>query len=308
MVAKLSKLAIVFLIGTGLSGSFLANAQLARVFDVSDAPLIPGDRIRMVMREDPEVNYFGEVSVAGTIPVPYLGEFVVAGYTPSQAAEALAEELKESLYNQATITITLVKKGLGRVYVYGAVKQPGMVQIPDVGGLTVLQLITQIGGLSRWANPSGAFVLRREHPDRPHARIDLELDELFATALPNTEMDVMLQPNDILCIPGISGGLFDFLSVEDAEVYVVGEVNSQQAMVYFAPGERRTLFRAILKAGGMTRYARGDRVRLVRFTENDERQEFVVDASAIVEQGDLDQDVELKQGDMIIVPQRRVTF
>ncbi len=296
------------LIGFSLLGAIPVSAQLSRLFDVTQAPLIPGDRIRVVMREDTEVTFFGEVSAAGTVPIPYLGEFAIAGYTPEQAGERLAEELKKDLYNQATVNVTLVKKGLGRVYVYGAVRNPGMFQIPDVGGLTVLQLITQIGGLSRWANPAGSFILRRTHPDEPHERIELELDQLFAAAMPNTEMDVMLQPNDILCIPGLSGGLFDFLSVEDAEVYVVGAVNSQETMVYFAPGEQRTLLRAILKAGGLDTYARGNRVRVVRFTDNNQRQEFTVDVSAIIEDGDLDQDIELKHGDMVIVPRRRITL
>jgi len=302
---KIVSLLVIFIFA-GIAAE--SAAQLPRGFDVTEAPLVPGDRIRMTMREDTEVKYFGEVSAAGTIPVPYLGEFVVSGYSPDQAAEALEKELQEDLYNQATINITLVKKGLGRVYVYGAVKNPGMVEIPDVGGLTVLQLITMIGGLTPWGSPENAFILRREHPEKPHVRIDLELDQLFASAAPNTEKDVVLQPNDILCIPGKSGGLFDFLSVEDAEVYVTGEVNSREGIVYFAPGERRTLFRAILKAGGMTRYARKTSVRLIRFTEDNERKEFTVDVASIVEEGRLDKDIEIKQGDMIIVPQRGITF
>ncbi len=284
------------------------RARLPRSYDVTEAPLIPGDRVRVTMREDPEVEYAGPVSAAGTIPIPYLGEFSIAGYTPNNAEEALRKELKKDLYNQATVNVTLIEKGLGRVYVYGAVRQPGTVEIPDVGGMTVLQLITQIGGMSRWANPDGAFILRRTHPEEPHQRVDLELGKLFASEIPDTDKDVLLQPNDILCIPGVTGGLFDFLSVEDAEVYVVGEVNAQETMVYFAPGERRTLLRAILKAGGLSRYARGDQVRVVRFVEDEGRQEFTVDASAIIEEGELDRDIELMQGDMVIVPQRRVTF
>ncbi len=291
-----------------LASGMVARGQLPLMMNLSDSPLIPGDRIRIVMLEDPSVTYFGEVSATGTIPVPYLGEFAIAGYKPEDSARALERELKKTLYKRATITVTLVKKGLGRVYIYGAVKQPGVVQIPDVGGLTVLQLITQIGGLSRWANPKEAFLLRRNAMDQPHQRIDLGLDEMFASAVPNTEKDVMLEANDIICIPGISGGLFDFLSVEDAEVYVVGEVKSDETLVYFAPGERRTLFRAILKAGGFSKFAKTDDVRIIRFSGENERQEMIVDASAIIEKGDLAKDVVLQQGDMVIVPQKRISF
>ncbi|MFO7822282.1 MAG: SLBB domain-containing protein [Lentisphaeria bacterium] len=275
---------------------------------LNGSPIIQGDRIRVVLREDPEVTYFGEVTAAGTIPVPYLGEFAIAGMTPTQAEKALEKELKKDLYNQATVAITLVKKALGRVYIYGAVTEPGVVDIPDVGGLTVLQLITHIGGLSRWAAPEDTFIMRRDRMGEPRRRIPVNLDELFESAVPNSEKDIMLQPNDIVCIPGRSGGLFDFLSVEDAEVFVVGEVKNDESIVYFAPGERRTLFRAVLKAGGFSKFAKTNAVRIIRYQAGKKRQEIEVDASAIVEEGEMDEDVALEQGDMIIVPQRRISF
>lgn len=278
------------------------------ILDPSNAPIVPADRIRITMEEDPEVAYFGEVSAAGTIPVPYLGEFAISGHTPSEAEEALARELEEDLYKAATVSVTVVKKALGRVYVYGAVKEPGVVEIPDVGGLTVLQLITRIGGLSRWAAPEDAFIMRRARAGEEGEQIDLDLEEIFATAIPNTGSDVMLQANDIVCIPGTSGGLFDFLSVDEAEIFVVGEVEGDEVIVRFAPGERRTLFRALLKAGGLTKFARSKEVRIIRYDKQGNRSENVVDASAIVEEGYLEKDVEIKQGDMIIVPQKRFSL
>ncbi len=283
-----------------------AKAQM--VLDPSNAPIVPADRIRINMEEDPEVAYFGEVSAAGTIPVPYLGEFAISGHKPEEAEQALAKELEEDLYKEATVSVTVVKKALGRVYVYGAVKEPGVVEIPDVGGMTVLQLITRIGGLSRWAAPEDAFIIRRPRAGDEGEQIDLNLEEIFATAIPNTESDVMLQANDIVCIPGSSGGLFDFLSVDEAEVFVVGEVEGDEVIVRFAPGERRTLFRALLKAGGLTKFARSKDVRIISYDQQGNRSEKVVDASAIVEEGYLEKDEEIKQGDMIIVPQKRFSL
>ena len=51
----------------------------------SDERLAPGDLVRISMKEDPEVTFEGEISVAGTVPVPYLGEFQVAGHTQKSA-------------------------------------------------------------------------------------------------------------------------------------------------------------------------------------------------------------------------------
>ena len=289
-----------------LAGIAPAAGQLA--IDPSNSPIVPADRIRITMEEDPEVAYFGEVSAAGTIPVPYLGEFAISGHKPAEAEEALARELEQELYTEATVSVTVVKKALGRVYVYGAVKEPGVVEIPDVGGLTVLQLITRIGGLSRWAAPKDAFIIRRSRASDKGQQIELNLEEIFATAIPNTESDVMLQANDIVCIPGISGGLFDFLSVDEAEVFVVGEVEGDEVIVRFAPGERRTLFRALLKAGGLTKFARSKDVRIISYDKQGNRSEKIIDASAIVEEGYLEKDVEIQQGDMIIVPQKRFSL
>jgi len=276
--------------------------------DRTESPIIQGDRLRIVMREDPEVEYIGAVSAAGTVPIPYLGEFPIVGMKPDKAEDELEKALKRDLYNKATISITLLKKALGRVYVYGAVREPGVVEIPNAGGLTMLQLIVEIGGLTRWAAPGKAFILRRDRLGEAREKLKLNLDTMFDSAVPGSQSDVRLQANDIVCIPGRSGGLFQFLSVQDAEVYVTGEVKSQESIVYFAPGERTTLFRAILKAGGFTKFAKKSAVRVIHNSEDGKREEKVVDASAIVEEGELKKDVNLQPGDMVIVPQKRVSF
>lgn len=284
-----------------------ATAQLAPV-DISGLPIAPGDRVRLLMREDPEVQYTGEVSAVGTVPVPYLGEFAISGLTPLQAEELLATKLTEDLYEVATVTVTIVKKMLGRVYVYGAVKTPGVVLIPDVTGLTILQLITQIGGLSRWSDPSKSFILRRSNPGEAPTKVPLDLEEIFQNALPNSEGDVQLQSNDVVCIPGLSGGLFDFLSADEAEVFVAGEVRSEEAIVRFAPGEKRTLVRAIMKAGGFSQYAQSDEVQVIRYGTGDRREEYTVNVENILEKGELNRDIDIEHGDMIIVPQKTVVF
>ncbi|MFW5996424.1 MAG: SLBB domain-containing protein [Verrucomicrobiota bacterium] len=294
----------------GIAGFIISQSAVngQAMFDRTDEPIRAGDSLRIVMREDTEVEYKGEVSAAGSVPIPYLGEFPITGLTPDEAEEELEKALKEDLYNKATVSVTLLKKALGRIYVYGAVEEPGVVEIPDASGLTMLQLIVEIGGLTRWAEPADAFILRRGREGEEREKIDLNLETMFETAVPGSEEDVRLQANDTVCIPGRSGGLFELLSVEDAEVYVVGEVQSEESLIYFSPGERRTLFRAILKAGGFTKFAKTNAVRVISYPSEDEREEQVVDASAIVEEGELDEDVPINAGDMIIVPQKRVSF
>ncbi len=269
--------------------------------------IAPGDLLRIMMNEDPDVKFEGEVSAGGTVLLPYLGEFPIANLSPQAAELKLAQELQKDLYQQATLSITLVKKAPGQVYVYGAVKKPGVVNMPEIGNFTVLQLLSEVGGLTSWASADEAFILRRQHPDAPATRLALNLADVFARALPSSDADIRLRANDIVCIPGVSGGLFEFISADKCEVIVVGEVK-KPGMIEFAPGEERTLIRAIFKAGGFDKFAKDSNVRVISYGRNQTRDEQVVDAGSIIDNGYLDKDIKLQPGDMIIVPQKKISF
>ena len=101
-------------------------AQGSATADVGKGiPFGVGDLVRIGMAEDPDVHYDGVISASGSIPIPYLGEFSIAGLHAGAAESALSAALCEELYHRATVTATLVRRAPGKVYVYGAVKRPG---------------------------------------------------------------------------------------------------------------------------------------------------------------------------------------
>jgi protein involved in polysaccharide export with SLBB domain len=251
------------------------------------------------MVEDPLLAYEGLISASGTVPVPFYGEFMLARMTPAEASEALAAALTESVYEKATISVTLVTKGPGKVYVYGAVRRPGVVGMPTVGGLSIIQVLSFVEGMTSWASPEETFVIRRGKPGEPPQKITINLKEILSSSEALVSQDVQLQADDIICVPGIDGTLF--FSTDVCEVIVTGEVRVP-GIVPFAPGEQRTLMRAILKAGGFSKFARSDRVRLVRIEKGKDRQERTIDAGRIIEEGRVDLDIDLQPGDMIIIP------
>jgi len=264
-----------------------------------------GDLIRIRMDEDPTIAFEGAISAAGTVPVPYVGEFLIANLTQAQAAKALAEAVRKDLYQQATFTVTLITKAPGKIYVYGAVRRPGMVDIPPLGNLTVMQVLSYVDGLTSWAAPEDTYILRRTKRGEPPQRIPLNLTEIFANYTPLNDADVALQVDDVLCVPGVDGKLN--FSADTCEIIIVGEIGSP-GIIYFAPGEQRTLMRAIFKAGGFSKFAKSTAVRLIRYGKNKERTEQVINASRIIDDGYLNEDVELKPGDMLIVPQKIINF
>ncbi len=99
-------------------------------------------------------------------------------------------------------------------------------------------------------------------------------------------------------------------------IYVVGMVRSQ-GPIEIPADEVFTVGKAILRAGGFSDFANKRKVTLVRgggSRENIENYQeaakggIVVDLVNVLERGKVDEDVPVKAGDLIIVPQRLVNF
>lgn len=103
-----------------------------------------------------------------------------------------------------------------------------------------------------------------------------------------------------------------FLAVEQenpirGRVYVVGEVGSQGAQGIPSSIEF-TLSKAILAAGGFTKYAKKNRVRVIRDLPDGGQKTFEVNVDEIFETGDRSSDVILEPNDFIIVPKSVISF
>ena len=86
--------------------------------------------------------------------------------------------------------------------------------------------------------------------------------------------------------------------VHSYRIYVVGEV---QKGGEFTPSGEVTVLHGLALAGGFTRFANPDRIVIVRRDARGERR-IPFDYSAVVEKGDLQQNLALQTGDTVIVP------
>jgi protein involved in polysaccharide export with SLBB domain len=257
------------------------------------------------MAEDAEISFDGAVSTAGTIPLPYLREFRIAGMTSAAAEAALSQALCKDLYQKASISVALIRKAPGKVYVYGAIKSPGVVELPPQGEMSVMQLVSEMGGLTSWAAPAKAYIMRQNESAGTAERVPVDLMAVFSDAAVTAR--VPMRNGDVFFVPGQDGASHQVMTSDDCQVVIVGEINAP-GIVRFSPGEQRTLMRAIFKAGGFSKFAKSKSVRLIRYGADGSRKEEKVDASEIIDNGFLDKDVNLLPGDMIIVPQKVVNF
>lgn len=86
-----------------------------------------------------------------------------------------------------------------------------------------------------------------------------------------------------------------------SEVKVIGQVKEPQALPYH---EGMTVLDALLSCKGMSQFAAGNRARVVRKV-NGKDQEIKVKLDALVNSGDLSQNIPLLPGDVLVVPETR---
>jgi polysaccharide export outer membrane protein len=86
-----------------------------------------------------------------------------------------------------------------------------------------------------------------------------------------------------------------------SQVKVIGQVKTPQALPY---RDGMTVLDAVLAVGGLGQFAAGNRAHLVR-SENGKQLEIKVKLDALLNSGDMKQNVLLKPGDVLVVPETR---
>ena len=86
-----------------------------------------------------------------------------------------------------------------------------------------------------------------------------------------------------------------------SQVKIIGQVKTPQALPY---RDGMTVLDAVLAVGGLGQFAAGNRSHIVR-TENGKQTEIKVKLDALVNSGDMKQNLLLKPGDVLVVPETR---
>ena len=117
----------------------------------------PGDQLDISVLEDPTLNRQVLVSPDGRISVPIAGNIRAGGRSTSQVERSIRERLASGFEVTPTVTVSLValapekprEEGFLEIYVIGEVQRPGLLRVEP--GTTLLQALSQTGGLSKFA-------------------------------------------------------------------------------------------------------------------------------------------------------------
>ena len=140
----------------------------------------------------PDLSKSVQVSEAGTITYPLIGELEVGGKSARDLEQELTKKLGAKYLQSPQVTVFVKEYNSQRVTVSGAVKKPGAV--PMAGGMTLLQAIAQAGGVDENAE-STVVVFRVADGKRSGGRFDLS--DIQA----GRGEDPQLQSGDVVVIP-----------------------------------------------------------------------------------------------------------
>jgi protein involved in polysaccharide export with SLBB domain len=154
-----------------------------------------GDQLDVKFFYNPELNEQVTVRPDGRISLQLVHEIIAVGLTPQELTDLLTKKYAPEL-KKPEITVIVRSFSAQKIYVDGEVTKPGMV--PLIGFMSVLQAISQAGGMKDSARTSEVVIIRRGENHNPLVG-KVNLDK----AIDGTDMsqDIVLKPFDIVFVP-----------------------------------------------------------------------------------------------------------
>lgn len=160
----------------------------------------PGDKITYRVVEDQDEPRSLLITDSGDLEVPYLGLVHAAGKTSMELAREIKSVLEKNLYYRATVMIsaeTINKtRATGKVYVSGAVRNPGGFDVPAGDTLTVSRAILNAGGFIDFSDKRNVLLMRKtDHGIEKHL---INVQDILQKGKLNE--DLVVQPGDQITV------------------------------------------------------------------------------------------------------------
>lgn len=193
------------LAGCGSSGNVAGSEQLKAAPETAeeiaaaspDYLIGPLDSLEIFVWRAPELSTKVTVRPDGRISTPLVEDMVAAGKTPSQLAQDLEASLRTYVKTpEVTVIVENFSGGFDQqVRVLGEAQKP--IALPFQSGMTVLDVMVAVGGLTEFAAGNRAVLVRGKGDDRKSYRI--RLDDLLRKG--NISANVPVMPGDVILIP-----------------------------------------------------------------------------------------------------------
>ena len=182
-------IALVSFLAVGC-GPKVDNSRVKLPTPVASTTLGPGDlfTLQVVGEKDLPTEY--QVGADGSVDFPYIHRVAVQGLEPGEVAGKVRQALIDAkILVDPSVIVSVTAYNSKRVTVLGQVRKPGSFSLSP--GMTLLQAISQAGGLSAIANRDRVNLTRRSEPEAAKTVV-LSFDAITEGRSP----DVPLQAGD----------------------------------------------------------------------------------------------------------------
>ena len=157
----------------------------------------PGDSLNVFVWGDNELSTEVVVRPDGLITTPLVEDLQASGQTPTELARKLEERLSKFVKNpKVTVSVTnFVGRYTEQVRVVGQAAQPQ--SLPYRDGMTLLDVIISVGGLTEFAAGNKATIVRKIDGNTQQFRV--RLDDLIRDG--DISANTRMMPGDVLIIP-----------------------------------------------------------------------------------------------------------
>lgn len=150
----------------------------------------PLDVVEVSVFKVPELSKVAQVSDAGTISVPLIGDVKAGGMTAREVEADLAKRWGARYLRDPQVSVFIKEMNSQRVTVEGAVRKPGVYAIQP--NMTLLQSIALAQGEEKTAD-TGVMIFREVGGQRQAARFDL-------SEIRSGGKDPLVAPGDVIVV------------------------------------------------------------------------------------------------------------
>jgi protein involved in polysaccharide export with SLBB domain len=267
----------------------------------------PDTILRITVKEDPSLNGTYKVGSEGSIQFKYVGLTFMDNLAVAEAEQRIRERLEGVYVRQATVDIQILQASYDRIRVEGLVNTPGDQKIGAGSRISLHSALLRAGGVIPNAKNAIVKIVRSGMWDpiahsKPSEVITL-VDENGQPRVP----DVFLRNTDLVRVESRAERRSDgkvIRTTGGVQILLLGEVG-KPGYVSFPVGESPTLLNLIFRVGGFSRWANDKKIEIVRRNGYGYKEVFVVDARAVAESGDPEDDFTFEDGDVVRVPERK---
>ena len=164
----------------------------------SDYVIGPGDSLQVFVWGHDDLTSTVQVRPDGQISTPLVEDMRAAGRTPTELARAVETVLEEYVRSP---TVTIILQGFVGEYerqirVVGQAAEPQALSYRN--GMTLLDVMIAVGGLSEFASGNKAKIVRRQ-PGEAETVINVRISDLLNKG--DMQQNVRVMPGDVLIIP-----------------------------------------------------------------------------------------------------------